>query len=40
MPTTYGTAALIDAYGGQNRDVVDLVLKAGMIILGKANLSM
>ncbi|KAI1156479.1 amidase signature domain-containing protein [Nemania diffusa] len=34
MPTTYGTAALIDAYGGQNRDVVDLVLKAAIQELG------
>ncbi|KAI0113681.1 amidase signature domain-containing protein [Nemania sp. FL0031] len=39
MTTTCGTAALIEAYGGQNADVVDLVLKAGMVILGKANLS-
>ncbi|WPJ67174.1 hypothetical protein SMAC4_07005 [Sordaria macrospora] len=39
MDTTCGTLGLIGAKGRKNADVVELLLKAGMIILGKANLS-
>lgn len=39
MDTTCGSYALKGAKAKINADVVDLILKAGMIILGKANLS-
>ncbi|KAI1117380.1 putative amidase [Nemania sp. NC0429] len=39
MPTTFGTAALSNAMAAENAAPVDLLLDAGMIILGKASLS-
>ncbi|KAI0206452.1 putative amidase [Astrocystis sublimbata] len=39
MPTTFGTAALSNAMAAENAAPVDLLLNAGMIILGKASLS-
>ncbi|EGX88875.1 amidase, putative [Cordyceps militaris CM01] len=39
MATTFGSAALIDAMATENAAVVDLILDAGMIVLGKTSIS-
>ncbi|KAF2469965.1 amidase signature enzyme [Lindgomyces ingoldianus] len=39
MPTTLGSAAFIDAIAPRDADIVSRLLKAGAIIIGKANLS-
>lgn len=39
MPTTFGSAAFKTAKASRDADVVDLLQKAGAIIIGKGNLS-
>jgi amidase len=39
MPTTFGSVAFKTAKASKDADVISLLLKAGAIIIGKANLS-